>query len=1539
MEKQKVMHPLKCAVGAALTAALLTAGAGAAGFAKTAAYTDGQFQDVPGSEWYAAEVASAYELGLMNGVGGGLFLPEGEVTVAEAVTMAARAAAIHAGETIDTSAAGEWYTPYVSYATAKGFVKAGQFDNYDRPAKRYEVASLFENAMPEGYFTAKNDVTAIPDVAASLPYEADLMTLYKAGVVMGSDSYGNFRPEDNITRAESAAIINRVALPENRLAKTLDKISRDDAYTLVYNTSYVGNKEGINSGWVLDNRGGVPRTSLEGGYGSLADISETEGTALIREFNKITTGVVTMENTVSVASGFDGFSIEFRNEAGKPVYKLLTEDGAWKMLSPDGTYATIMENAKAESGFTFNISVDLDNNRSTTVINKVNYGTHPLATSGEDSNLLNFRFATTEESTAVATPGVMKMTVNYAVNNDFEWHRDGTIPYDWTGYNAKSTGGALGIAEGAATRMFNPVSGTVIANAEFNLTKGQAIGFELKSGAKSLVKFTSDDKNFYANGVKVYDNYVHNLWYRIRLEAKTLESKAVIWLNGRVIGEVDFAEKATSVDNVCFTNASADAVAFDNVSVYEKIYHDDYVPAPVKPAGEEKYTVGMNICSLWRNGTHFGWSCISAYDDAEPVLGYYDEGVPETADWEIKYMVEHGIDFQAFCWYADNENAPIRDPRNDGQLHDGYMYAEYSDAMKYCLIWECANAGRPKNMDAWKNYYVPYFMENYFKDERYMAIDNQLVLCVFGANKLSETLGGESVVKEAFDYLEEEVKKLGFDGMIYLSCGSSSDSLAKMGFDGSYAYNWGNTGYQLSVNKERILASAKNTSMYTVPTISVGFNSIPWHGIRYPMMTPADFKTAHTWARDEYLPEYAEKGTWQENFAMISTWNEYGEGTYIMPSKGNGGFGYLDALREVYTDEKADETLNLVPTAAQRERINHLYPQYRHLLRKTGYYDFSVSVDNLETMQTIKYDSADGKGVGSAKDFEFTPDGLKGIVNGDTLIISTGLNVPAAQATHLRIKLDVPVGTNVQIYFTTDQSKGWTSDKGTNFNADKKGLAEYVVNMSAVNTWKDTITQLRIDPGQSAEGTAGNSFFLASVEFMKAPEKASRAMTINGKTFAQQLYPETSANGDYLIAFDPKIALDYRLNAFYTWDRDAGKLTLELNHHKVVYTVGSDKYELDGAAKDLGFKLYLQDGLPMIPIEKLCKDVGYEYSLNDKNEITIFTAQKEYFEMIANRTPGEWEFDTPGDTEGWSSTHFRLFAADGIMSAAAIGTSTDPIMTFNEDVNLTAAKYNKFEIRVRYKYEKDKPDGMTMYFTTDTEPSMKESVTIKAPLKSTDSKGEWETYTVDLTQVPAWKGTVKKLRFDPFNAVGDMEIDYMRFIADEDYVYVAPEPEKFEIKGGDAEQGGSPFISNNGTITIVEDPDKEGNKAYLVVAKPGKQWTYFRQNCVFTPGKTYKIEFDAKVAGLGEDTKGTDPEVKAQIICNMRYTDSQGKVDHITKALELTVADGWKHQSIEYTVDEGSMDRSNDQFSIYANPIGDLSINYYIDNVVVTELE
>ena len=104
-------HAKRLLIGALLAASLAVT---ACAFEKTNTYTPGQFTDVPQTEWYAAEVANTYELGLMNGVGGGLFSPDGNVTVAEAITMAARASAINAGTAIDTSTGGEWYTPYVN---------------------------------------------------------------------------------------------------------------------------------------------------------------------------------------------------------------------------------------------------------------------------------------------------------------------------------------------------------------------------------------------------------------------------------------------------------------------------------------------------------------------------------------------------------------------------------------------------------------------------------------------------------------------------------------------------------------------------------------------------------------------------------------------------------------------------------------------------------------------------------------------------------------------------------------------------------------------------------------------------------------------------------------------------------------------------------------------------------------------------------------------------------------------------------------------------------------------------------------------------------------------------------------------------------------------------------------------------------------------------------------------------------------------------------------------------------------------------------
>ena len=109
----------------------------------------------------------------------------------------------------------------------------------------------------------------------------------------------------------------------------------------------------------------------------------------------------------------------------------------------------------------------------------------------------------------------------------------------------------------------------------------------------------------------------------------------------------------------------------------------------------------------------------------------------------------------------------------------------------------------------------------------------------------------------------------------------------------------------------------------------------------------------------------------------------------------------------------------------------------------------------------------------------------------------------------------------------------------------------------------------------------------------------------------------------------------------------------------------------------------------------------------------------------------------------------------------------DPIISFGEDVNLNAADYGTLEVRCRYKYDSSYALHISMYFTTDTQDSMSEDLSARLIMPNTDSGDEWVVLTADLTAIEGWKGLIKQLRFDPFNAVGDMEIDYIRFLPKE----------------------------------------------------------------------------------------------------------------------------------------------------------------------------
>jgi hypothetical protein len=68
-----------------------------------------------------------------------------------------------------------------------------------------------------------------------------------------------------------------------------------------------------------------------------------------------------------------------------------------------------------------------------------------------------------------------------------------------------------------------------------------------------------------------------------------------------------------------------------------------YVPEPKPVRGP--YEVGVYYFPGWTTANH--WQPITPFPERRPMRGWYREGDPELADWQIKWAVEHGITFFA----------------------------------------------------------------------------------------------------------------------------------------------------------------------------------------------------------------------------------------------------------------------------------------------------------------------------------------------------------------------------------------------------------------------------------------------------------------------------------------------------------------------------------------------------------------------------------------------------------------------------------------------------------------------------------------------------------------------------------------------------------------------------------------------------------------------------------------------------------------------------------------------------------------------------
>ena len=118
----------------------------------------GVFQDVQASAWYAAYVDTANAYGLVSGVGGGKFNPNGTMTRQEAATLMARAAKLCGMHTaLDAAEAEQWLSAFsdgekaadwakgsIAFCCKNGLIDKGAAEfGLDKTILRCEIAQMF----------------------------------------------------------------------------------------------------------------------------------------------------------------------------------------------------------------------------------------------------------------------------------------------------------------------------------------------------------------------------------------------------------------------------------------------------------------------------------------------------------------------------------------------------------------------------------------------------------------------------------------------------------------------------------------------------------------------------------------------------------------------------------------------------------------------------------------------------------------------------------------------------------------------------------------------------------------------------------------------------------------------------------------------------------------------------------------------------------------------------------------------------------------------------------------------------------------------------------------------------------------------------------------------------------------------------------------------------------------------------------------------------------------------------------------------------
>lgn len=382
----------------------------------------------------------------------------------------------------------------------------------------------------------------------------------------------------------------------------------------------------------------------------------------------------------------------------------------------------------------------------------------------------------------------------------------------------------------------------------------------------------------------------------------------------------------------CCFFALSSATAQTNQSSKDKKNNDYIIAAYVWPSCHDDPKARR---VLWGEGIG-EWEVIKKgiprfdghYQPRQPLLGYEMDNDPKVVERWIDLATEHGVNAFVYDWYWYDG-----DPFLESALNDGFLGAANNEKMNFYIMW--ANHDVKRNYWNWHRYgadetilwdasvdrenfniIVDRVIKQYFTRPNYLKIDGCPVFSIFDIKKLIDSFGGNlEKTQEAIEYFRSEVKKAGFPdlhlqlnfgGGYFLNLTSEKElkqRVETVGFNSVAMYNMGgfHSDYLIHGNNACKIREQwdKTLDIPLFPCVSVGWDDTP----RFPNKGKKDV-TCYNNSPSSFAAlllkaiEYADNHPEQPKIITINAWNEWVEGSYLLPDM-KYGYDYLKAIKNV----------------------------------------------------------------------------------------------------------------------------------------------------------------------------------------------------------------------------------------------------------------------------------------------------------------------------------------------------------------------------------------------------------------------------------------------------------------------------------------------------------------------------------------------------------------------------------------------------------------------------------------------------------------